>query len=214
MVSALRKQREEERKSRTRQQLLGAATRVFVRNGYHSPNISDIVAEAGTGQGTFYRYFRDKQDVFETLLEGFISELLEEFSEMSTHPPTSVQEYRDASNHALRRMVRIVQRNRRLALLFIREAPAVDDHIAQIMGGMYDRFAKLAKFYLDHAIESGFIGPCQSEIIAQSIVGMGLRTAELWLDGRYSEIPVDDLISKLVDFAFNGLKPRGPDTRE
>jgi AcrR family transcriptional regulator len=214
MVSALRKQREEERKRRTRQQLLGAAARVFVQNGYHRPNISDIVAEAGTGQGTFYRNFRDKRDVFETLLEGFISELLEEFSEMSTHPPTNVQEYRDASNHALRRVVRIVQRNRGLALLFIREAPAVDNHIAQIMGGMYDRFAKLAKYYLDHAIESGFVCPCQSEIIAQSIVGMGLRTAEMWLDGRYAETPVDDLISELVDFAFDGLKPRGPDTRE
>jgi hypothetical protein len=30
----------------------------------------------------------------------------------------------------------------------------------------------------------------------------------MWLDGRYSEIPVDDLISELVDFAFNGLEPR------
>ena len=214
MVSALRKQREEERKSRTRQQLLRAAGRVFIQKGYHKPNISDIVAEAGVGQGTFYRHFRDKRDIFETLLEGFISGLLEEFSEMSAHPPTHVQEYRDASIHALLRMVRIVQQNRKLALLFIREAPAVDDHIAQVMGGMYDRFAKLAKFYLDHAIESGFVCPCQSEIIAQSIVGMGLRTAEMWLDGRYSEIPVDDLISQLVDFAFNGLKPRGPDTRE
>jgi hypothetical protein len=73
---------------------------------------------------------------------------------------------------------------------------------------MYDRFAILAKSYLDHAIESGFVRPCRSEVVAQSIVGMGLRTAEMWLDGRYSEIPVDDLISELVDFAFNGLEPR------
>jgi hypothetical protein len=35
---------------------------------------------------------------------------------------------------------------------------------------------------------------------------MGLRMAELWLDGRYSEIPPDDLIPMLVDFAFNGLR--------
>jgi hypothetical protein len=127
---------------------------------------------------------------------------------MSAHPPTHVQEYRDASIHALLRMVRIVQQNRKLALLFIREAPAVDDHIAQVMGGMYDRFAILAKSYLDHAIENGFVRPCRSEIVAQAIVGMGLRTAEMWLDERYSEIPVDDLISELVDFAFKGLEPR------
>jgi AcrR family transcriptional regulator len=211
VVSGLRKQREEERKRRTRKQLLDAAARVFIRKGYHNPNISDIVAEAGVGQGTFYRNFRDKRDIFETLLEGFISGLLGEFSEMSAHPPTHVREYRDASIQALRRMVRIVERNRKLVLLFIREAPAVDEHVAQVMGGMYDRFGELAKYYLDHAIKSGFVRPCRSEVIAQSIVGMGLRMAERWLDGRYSEIPVDDLIAELVEFAFKGLEPR---TRE
>ena len=205
MEPPTRKNRHEERKRQTRHRLLSAAARVFIRDGYHKPKTSDIVAEAGVGQGTFYRNFRDKRDVFETLLEGFVSELLQGFSEMSARPPTHAEEYRQASIIALRRMVRLVQRNRKLALLFIREAPAVDDHIAQVMAGMYDRFADLAKSYLDHAIESGFARPCRSEIIAQSIVGMGLRMAELWLDGRYSEMPVDDLITVLVDFAFNGL---------
>jgi AcrR family transcriptional regulator len=174
--------------------------------GYHKPNISDIVAEAGVGQGTFYRNFRDKRDVFETLLKGFVSGLLDEFSEMSAHPPRNAEEYRDASVSALGRMVRVVQKNRRLALLFMREAPAVDERIAQVMAGMYDRFADLAKSYLDHAIESGFARPCRSDVIAQSIVGMGLRTAELWLEGRYADIPPDDLIPMLVDFAFQGLR--------
>lgn len=202
----VRRTRNEERKRRTRQRLLSAAGRVFIRNGYHKPNTADIVAEAGVGQGTFYRNFRDKRDVFETLLRGFISGLLDEFSEMSAHPPANAEEYREASIHALGRMVGIVQQNRRLALLFIREAPAVDAHIAQVMAGMYDRFADLAKSYLDHAMESGFARPCRSDVIAQAIVGMGLRMAELWLDGRYSDIPADDLIPVLVDFAFNGLR--------
>lgn len=208
MAIPMRSNRNEERKKRTRHRLLSAAARVFIRNGYHKPNTSDIVAEAGVGQGTFYRHFRDKRDAFETLLEGFIAGLLDEFSEMSARPPTNAEEYREASIIALRRMVRVVQRNRKLALLFIREAPAVDDHIAQVMAGMYDRFADLAKSYLDHAIRSGFARPCRSEVIAQSIVGMGLRMAELWLDGRYSEMPADDLITVLVDFAFNGLSPQ------
>ena len=189
MESPVRRTRNEDRKRRTRERLLSAAARVFIRHGYHKPNTSDIVAEAGVGQGTFYRNFRDKRDVFETLLKGFISGLLDEFSEMSAHPPANAEEYREASINALRRMVGIVQQNRKLALLFIREAPAVDEHISQVMAGVYDRFADLAKSYLDHAMESGFARPCRSDVIAQAIVGMGLRTAELWLD-----------------FAFNGLR--------
>ncbi len=206
MESPVRRTRNEDRKKRTRQRLLSAAGRVFIRDGYHRPNTSDIVAEAGVGQGTFYRNFRDKRDVFETLLKAFISGLLDEFSEMSTHPPANAEEYREASVNALRRMLGVVKQNRRLALLFIREAPAVDPHVAQVMAGAYERFADLAKSYLDHAIECGFARPCRSDVIAQAIVGMGLRMAELWLDGRYPETDVDELIPVLVDFAFNGLR--------
>ncbi len=205
METTVRRTRNEERKRRTRERLLSAAGRVFVRDGYHKPNTSDIVAEAGVGQGTFYRNFRDKREIFETLLEGFISALFQEFSQMSAEPPTDGDAYREASIDALRRMVRVVRRNRRLALLLIREAPAADDRIARVIAGMYDRFASLAQSYLDHAVANGFARPCRSEVVAQSIVGMGLRMAELWLDGRYADIPEDVLLTELVDFAFSGL---------
>jgi len=47
MPSTLRKKRDVERKERTREVLLDAATRVFSSAGYHTTLISDIVAEAG-----------------------------------------------------------------------------------------------------------------------------------------------------------------------
>lgn len=209
MPSALRKQKDRERKEKTRQALLRAAQRVFARKGYHKTLVSDIVAAAGVGQGTFYRSFRDKRHLLQTLVEEFLSELLAEFSEMEEHLPADAAEYRQASIEAFLRAAHIVGKNRRLCLFLLREAPTVDDRMAELVGHMYDRFARRAQFYLDHAIARGFARPCRSDLVAQAIVGVALRTAELWLKGRYADAAIDEIVGELVDFAFQGFATGG-----
>lgn len=44
--------------------LLTAATRIFARKGYQNTSIDEIVAEASVAKGTFYNYFRSKEDIF------------------------------------------------------------------------------------------------------------------------------------------------------
>ena len=74
------------RKEKSRKILLDAAVKVFARQGYHDTLVSDIVAEAGVGQGTFYRYFKDKREILDTVFEQFVEGLLGQFAEMSAHP--------------------------------------------------------------------------------------------------------------------------------
>src|SRR2546428_13057509 len=54
-----------------REQLLDAALTVFSAEGYNAAKVSDIVARAGVAQGTFYLYFRSKQEVMLALFERF-----------------------------------------------------------------------------------------------------------------------------------------------
>ncbi len=49
---------------RTRDELRGAARRVFERDGYLETRVADIAAEAGLAHGSFYTYFPSKQAVF------------------------------------------------------------------------------------------------------------------------------------------------------
>ncbi len=44
--------------------LLAAAIRIFARKGYQNTSIDEIVAEASVAKGTFYNYFRSKEDIF------------------------------------------------------------------------------------------------------------------------------------------------------
>src|SRR3954451_19518156 len=60
--------RREERKAKNRQKLLEAARKVFAEKGLGEATARDIVRETDLASGTFYNYFRDKEDAFRALL--------------------------------------------------------------------------------------------------------------------------------------------------
>ena len=63
----------EQRKS----QILDAATIVFSEKGYNRANTDEIAKKAGVGKGTLYRYFKDKKDIFFSVVDRGLSKLKE-----------------------------------------------------------------------------------------------------------------------------------------
>ncbi|MEO0606640.1 MAG: helix-turn-helix domain-containing protein [Pseudomonadota bacterium] len=54
-------------KEANRQAILDAARAVFARIGYDAANIRDIIRETDLASGTFYNYFKSKEEVFEAI---------------------------------------------------------------------------------------------------------------------------------------------------
>ncbi|WP_327088909.1 TetR/AcrR family transcriptional regulator [Nonomuraea sp. NBC_01738] len=46
-----------------RRQILDAARRCFLRNGFHASSMQDVLAEAELSAGAVYRYFKSKDDI-------------------------------------------------------------------------------------------------------------------------------------------------------
>ncbi len=61
------------RKELHRAKFLQTAIRLFGSKGYHATTVPDIVRRAGSSTGAFYFYFRNKEDVFASVLE-FVGE--------------------------------------------------------------------------------------------------------------------------------------------
>ncbi len=59
----------------TRARLTVAAREVFVEKGYHRTKVVDIIERAGCGHGTFYDYFKSKDEVLMAILSELIREL-------------------------------------------------------------------------------------------------------------------------------------------
>ena len=59
-----------ERKQMHRAKLLQVAIRLFGKQGYHATTVPRIVRESGSSTGSFYFYFRNKDDIFASALEA------------------------------------------------------------------------------------------------------------------------------------------------
>lgn len=62
-----------------RRTILRAAIDVFARKGYHGCRIADVAREAGVAYGLVYHYFKNKDELLETVFEtgwsGFLSRM-------------------------------------------------------------------------------------------------------------------------------------------
>src|SRR5256885_14530326 len=60
-----------------RNQILDAATKVFVRQGFQHARMDDIVEESGLSKGTLYWYFKSKEDIINAILHRLFAGDLE-----------------------------------------------------------------------------------------------------------------------------------------
>ncbi|WP_278259202.1 TetR/AcrR family transcriptional regulator [Nocardioides convexus] len=67
----------ERRKAETRAEIIEAAFTCFAEQGYHATGIADIAARLGIGHGTFYRYFQNKRDIVEHVVDDLIGRIVE-----------------------------------------------------------------------------------------------------------------------------------------
>ena len=63
----------ERTKVANRQAILAAARRVFAQMGYEAASVRDIIRGTELASGTFYNYFRSKEEVFEAIADDAAS---------------------------------------------------------------------------------------------------------------------------------------------
>src|SRR5215469_3916754 len=59
-----------------RDQILSAARRCFLRDGFHATSMQDLFAEAGLSSGAVYGYFASKDDVIIAIAEENVREVV------------------------------------------------------------------------------------------------------------------------------------------
>ena len=64
------------------EKLLTAAAREFTERPYNEASINQIIQAAGIPRGSFYMYFRDKEDLFRYLIQESVDALLLAFEEI------------------------------------------------------------------------------------------------------------------------------------
>lgn len=160
-----------DRTRETRDRLLRVAREVFEEDGFDGASVSRIVEGASVSRGTFYLYFESKEDIFRTLADELLAQVVQLQRPLDRVPPVDairdsisgfVGYYRDharlmavleqvathdAGFRALRRDMRrgVAERAVRFIAGLQRrgEIPATVDprYAATALTGMVDRFA-------------------------------------------------------------------------
>lgn len=70
-----------------RDQILNAARRCFLRDGFHATSMQDLFAEAGLSSGAVYRYFASKDDVIIAIAEDNMRGVVEMIRDVAARSP-------------------------------------------------------------------------------------------------------------------------------
>jgi AcrR family transcriptional regulator len=70
-----------------RAQILDAARRCFLRDGFHNTSMQDVIGEAGLSVGAFYRYFNSKNELVAAIAETVIGQAEEVFAQLTAREP-------------------------------------------------------------------------------------------------------------------------------
>lgn len=69
--------------TKTRQRLVEVARELFARKGLEATTMNDIALASGKGRRTLYTYFRNKEDIYDAVIEGELERLSERMDEVS-----------------------------------------------------------------------------------------------------------------------------------
>jgi len=147
---------------KTRNKLLEAGKEVFLENGFQKATISQVIKKANTGYGTAYVYFKNKDELFITLMEDLMNQFYE-VAEMPFKPQAKEEAYEN-----IKKQVRLFLRlalDERDMMKVVKEAIGVSPEIEEKWYGIRERFIerisvdiryaqaqKLAKKQLDPAL--------------------------------------------------------------
>jgi AcrR family transcriptional regulator len=186
------------RGERTRQKILDAAEREIGRKGFAEASISTITSEAAVGQGTFYLYFRSKEDVLRELVLRMGRRLRRHL----TLAIAAAQTRLEAERRGLRAFLEFVRANPDLYRV-VAESQFVDPAIFR---RYYEEFAASYRTGLLAAEAKGEISKGDAEVRAWALMGIsdmvGRRFA-LW-DGK---VPLKRVAEAAHDLVAEGLAP-------
>ena len=161
----------ERNKRENRDMILKAARQVFTDLGFDATTVRDIVRQTGLASGTFYNYFRSKEEVFEAVLDDTALNIRPRLHEIRIQART-FEDFIEGTFRAFfehvasdREMFEMVQRNAGCLRLRL-ESP-------EVVAGLKELRADI-----DHAIAQGVAPATDADYLTAAIVGLAFELAD------------------------------------
>jgi AcrR family transcriptional regulator len=184
----------------TRASILNTARTVFKEAGYYGASVSEITRQANVSMGTFYQYFKNKEQLFIELTDLVVSDFLEKSE--SRHPPKS--DFMDRLQKVVERCLQHTREN----FAFHRtlgESELVD----RVTIGYYESIVRYFRDFFREEIQSGTIPPLDPNMIAYAIIGICDFMTMDWGAEDIGFDP-DQTAAAIADILYQGISGPAP----
>ena len=166
----------------TKEKLINSAIQIFSQKGFYNTKISDIVQNAGLAQGTFYLYFKSKEDIFMHIVLMIVDQINQTIEKYSSHndKPEKVMKL------FAREIFTLLYQYKQIAYIFFFQIICVNEEFQKIY---FDTSRKIFEFYKKNLQEFP-----DNEIRAEMLIGYGKRLTEVEL--LINNLSYEEIIQK------------------
>ena len=194
-----------------REQILGAATRVFAEKGFRRATTREVAREAGVSEGTIYNYFEDK----DALLMAILDRLNETERRAEDFEEGMATDFRGFFEEYLRRRMSLIWENRERFRVVLSEmlvnAELRERYLRQVVAPTMG----IAEANFRSRMEQGEVRRTDAPLAARAVAGavLGVLVLGLLGDEEIGSRP-DEVPDVLAGLLVHGLDAKEGDRHE
>lgn len=198
-----KQKRKRKRQSKTYEQLLAAAVKVFSKKGYHNTSIEELMDSIGIAKSVLYYYFKSKEELFATIIEmgvsSFIAMLKEAIREES--------DIRGRLEAAARTYVYFYEHNVDFFRVLVDEVRIPRQNFATKYPDFYQAYRDVLADIISEGVRSGIIRPLDPQVAAQALVGMlDIFLVQHSSDDVREKMNIGKIFPEVFGIYWNGIR--------
>lgn len=194
-------------RSTTRQRILDAALEVFSEKGFHVATMDEVADQAGLGKGTLYRYFANK----ETLFNELVRQRLEELEAKARTVLDGQDDVLTMIEKYIRVYFEFFDRNERLYRLIVQERHDIGGQVQDLYLKQVKRRILVLRKKVFEASQKGVLKPLDFETVFYGVMGFIHGIIQKWLAHDCSYSLADELPSVLEVLFYGFVSHQNPE---
>jgi AcrR family transcriptional regulator len=188
----------------TRSAILDSAPEVLKDLGYYQTSVSGITRRCGVSTGTFYQYFKNKEQLFLELNDRILSR----FWEKAEGLPPGAQSPEERLTQAVRLLYDHIS-----SYFYFHRILGEFELIDSVTIGYYDSIARFYRNFFRQEAGLGTIRPFDSNLLTYGLIGVVYFNILDW-GPEHEAYPPDRLVSLIVDLTLQGISGSKPWNRQ
>ncbi len=194
-----------------KEEILQASFEVFAEKGYHATKISDIAEKLNIGHGTFYRYYKNKLDIFSVVVDELFKKIINSIADEKPDMANDLNDYRQQIGRIGDKMFNVFVRDTRIAKILFYEVLGVHPEINEKFERVLDFFDTYTEQYFINGIRKGFLKPGMDTLmLARAVNSLIFASAR---DGIITDDP-ETVISRwkktIILLMLDGMAKKKP----